>query len=472
MLNLYNQMLINSRGINTVEDLTKSYKVNIENYLVSKGYSINGLSDRAKSILFVALVDILVVRNNDKFYFVTLNPEMIKDNCLNEIPVTNKLIRLDVYNASVLLLKASVLDTYTDLVNSTIYSLSQVVNWHNELISYLNNGLCKVKVRGTWFTCQNCYTKLRNLPTSCKLLTENINGSIMELPLLDITDYKPYEDCSLVSDLYKGIVNINGKMVTLNREILENYYGVDLLYTKLENIVMRYEYCLEELLSVGYNLPLSYYLNKYNLSFSDCKDTTDLQRILTDLVSKRKCYNDSIVYARVLNSKDYYYKIDLSNLGNYNFSKVDLDTKSYRYYAICNYGFVYVNINAESASLAMDYGEQKLKEQLRVDFRFCTLKKDNTVIRGYLLDNDMLYELYDSIKLGYIEGFDKYSEIIYKILDMNNIFNYSDSTIKLEFINNLAKRYGQESNLNIYGVVDVFMNFCDMLEKRKSGILL
>jgi hypothetical protein len=517
MYGLYKQILDKSKdkkGCIVVDTLiaNANMQTEVNNKLISEGYLIQNLNYKAKAILFTALVDIIVVCKDNQYYLATFNQDKIKElaNLGRLIPNAGEndlsgvdrifrnntkdvicqyllqdkfhLIKLNLYEkskTSFTLCSVGTMNPYPSLDVEQVYSLSQISAWHNELYNALVKGIYKLSVGSETYICQNYLSNTKSVVTGGVLVTKDLNNNLLELPIFKIRSYEPYNDNSFIQNLYKGIVEFDGNNITLNREILEKYYGSKVVYSKLESKGVRYRYCLEELLSIGNKYSLAYYINKYALEIYDCNTIYDLQDRLYSLIAKEKSETNEVINARVLTSvntilaghKSYYIRINLSKVANHNTKVVeniaDVMPKTYQYYAISpSLGYNCVEVNATSDSLAEKYGETEFARQFGKDSKFSGLMCEGKLIKGikgYKFGIDIQRKLCQSIMLGYKSNYEGYAKVIRKMLDDNNIHNYSDETIQLLYINNLARisKYGED--IKMFDVMQEFIKFCELL---------
>lgn len=515
MKGLYKQLCDktkDAKGLLPVEQLVTRAGISSEitNKLISLGFNVQNLGQRGQAILFTALNDIIAVYKGDSFYFATLCVDKLKEliqyNMLlpnegcknlsgvdrlvraNTIETINAylaqgkyhFIKLNIYDkckTSCSLFTATGMNPYPDLISETVYSLSNIANWHNELYNVLVKGCYKLTLGDNYVLCQNYLSSTMSLPTSGILLTKDLNNNVIEVPLHRIRDYEPYNSDGFVMKLYKGVVSYDGSLITLNRQLLEKYYGEKLVNSKLESKSVRYRFCLEELLSRGYKFSLAYYINKYQLDIYDANDIYDLADKLKALIKRED--DKGIINARVLTSanqilsghKSYYMKINLDKIGNHEVKVVeDLSSvmpKDYDYYAISpSLGYNKVTVSATSDSLAMKYGESEFERQFGKNSKFIGVVAEGRLIKGikpYKMSIDIQQKLCQNIMYGYKANYEGYKKILLQILAENNINTYSDEAIKLIYINGLARKYRYGQDVKLLDVIDHLIQFMELL---------
>lgn len=517
MLGLYKQILDKSKGKKGLIPVDKlisdsGFMSEVTNKLISEGYPVQNMDMKRKSILFTALVDIIVVFKNNQYYLATFNQAKVlelhqlgrvipnegeKDlsgvdrqlryntkEVVYQYLIQGKfhLIKLNLYEKSktnFTLVSVSGMNPYPSMDVEIVYSLSQVAEWHNELSNTLVKGIYKLTVAGNQVICQNYLSTTKSVATGLTLVTRDVNNNVLELPLKDITDYVPYNDNDFIQKLHSGVVSYDGVNITLNRTLLEKYYGAKDLYTKLESKGVRYRYCLEELLSIGNKYSVAYYINKYALDIYDCDSIYDLQNKLKSLISKEPELNKEIINARVLTNvgqilgghRSYYIRINISKLYNHSVQVVeniaDVMPKTYQYYGISpSLGYNCVEVSATSDNLAEKYGATEFERQFGSDSIFSGLSCEGRLIKGikgYKFGIDIQRNLCQGIMYGYKENYQGYAKTIYKMLKVNGVVNCTDEMIQLLYINKLARKYRYGANVKFIDVMKEFIDFCEVL---------
>lgn len=513
MQNLYKSIISKPvTGLKQVDEIIASAGMNdaVCNKLKSLGFMIDNLSFKQKAILFTSLVDIIVVIRDNHYYLATMCPEKIMElnqlgrlipnanesdlrgvdklltnntvSVINQYLVKGKfhLIKLNVYEkcrTSFTLVSANNMNPYPDLVMEKVYSLTNFANWHNELYNVLIKGIYRLHTDSGDIICQNYLGHVKSVCTGGSLIAKGVDDDLKEIPLWQIKSYEPYSENPFIEKLYKGIVKYDGKNITLNRELLKNYYGEKVVNTKLESLGVRYRYCLEELLSIGDKYSLAYYINKYDLKIYDCDDIYDLAKRLEGLIEKG---TDGVVNARVLTSYEqiktghvsYYVRINLSKLSHHTIEDVEDITKvmprTFKYYAIsASLGYNCVEVKATSKELAEKYGEVEFKRQFGNDSGDCiTLLDDKDIIKGfrpYKFSIEIQRRLCQNIMYGYRENYQGYVKIIREMLKNNGIDSCSDECIKLLYVNNLARKTKYGKDVALKDVMYEFLKFCELL---------
>lgn len=515
MKGLYKQLCDKTKdvkGLLPVEQLVTRAGIasEITNKLISLGFNVQNLGQRGQAILFTALNDIIAVYKGDSFYFATLSVDKLKellqynmllpnDGCkdlsgvdrlvrANTVETINAylsqgkyhFIKLNMYDkckTSCSLFTVTGMNPYPDLISETVYSLSNIANWHNELYNALVKGCYKLTLVDGSVLCQNYLSSTMSLPTSGILLTKDFNNNLIEVPLHKIRDYEPYNFDGFVMKLHKGVVSYDGSLITLNKQLLERYYGEKLVNSKLESKSVRYRYCLEELLSRGYKFSLAYYINKYQLDIYDADDIYDLADKLKTLIKRED--DKGIINARVLTSasqilaghKSYYMKINLDKIGNHEVKVVeDLSSvmpKDYDYYAISpNLGYNKVTVSATSDNLAMKYGETEFERQFGKNSKFIGVVTGGKLVKGikpYKMSIEIQRKLCQNIMYGYTANYEGYKKVLLQILAENEINTYSDEAIKLVYINGLARKYRYGQEVKLLDVIDHLIQFMELL---------
>lgn len=480
----------------------------VKRCLEMQGYDLSVLNDDGIACLFFALNDILVVRDKESFYLCTMSMQKLKElfDAQRIIPKagesadmmqTRKLISantLGIVNDYLAQGKFHVLklnmveycqnyyflasvghmNPYPTFQGKTVYTLSSVIKWHAELSNTLTKGYLKLSLSsGEDLVCHNYLSRSATIPTSCSIIVHDNDNTAVKLFLWDISYYFPYSDNDFVLKLMQGVVRYDGVDVTLNRDILERYYGKQ-LYTSLESIGVRRKYCYEELLSVGTKYSVQYYVNKYNLEIYDCDDIYSLEKKLAGLIKKEPVDN-GIVHARILYSSDalkagyksFYQSINLNSLESHSVEVVEdvqsVMPKEYLYYAISEeMGYASVSVKATSVSLAKKYGETEFTRQFGKHAYFCSLILDGVVVSGagqFNITISAQYNLCQSLMYGYVQNYDGIRKGLVKICESNGIHGVDDDCIKFLFINRLARQFKDCTKLKLHEVSKALIDF-------------
>ena len=520
MQKIYKQIMenYNKDKLLTVEDLIKSNSYlfdQIKIKLTQEGYNIKGLSDKQIAVLFFALVDILFIVKDDKFYLATMCESSIKElfNLGRVVPRKdedsyysrtksvlsantkeniNEYLAKGKFHFIKLVDIASARDTfflcslygmkpYPDLKSEKVYTLSCMSDFHNNLYNKLLSECYKITTENETFVCQSYMYNIRSLVTSGKLVTKTADNLVTEILLWKIKSFEVFSENDIIQKLLRGVCTFDGVKITLNRDILQAYYGAD-LYSKLESEGVRRRYCLEELISLGNkSKDVNYYLSKYGLK-SECKDIYSLRDELKSMLKTDKVYNSGMIHARILDSKEsilnghkqLYKTINLSKVKDHKFEEVsDIKTvlpKVYTYSAISDkFGYASVEINTTSTELAMKYGERLFRRQFGEPIKFCGLQAGVELIKGFpllALGIEEQHILYKSVKRSYTD-FESYQDIIYKICRRNKITWCTDDYIKFLFINKLAEKETDSSNLKFYDLVYSLLQFLHSIKSAK-----
>ena len=524
---LYKQILASNKetGCTDVETLMKnSYMINqVKASLEKDGFLIKGLNDREISVLFFALLDILLVVDKDgSMTIVTLCYNKLRElyNSGRVIPAEGeqgvtktwsviinnnmqvinrylkekrfhfvKLIPLEECKNTSFICSVSYMKPYPTVGNGEkIYTMSDVASWHNKLYNALIQGSLKLKTVDGTVICQNYSIKdvLPSIPTSGELNTKTLDNTVISIPLWNIESFDTYHRNDLVRRLTEGVCTYKGAKITLNREILEKYYGAKILYTKLESKNVRMKYCLEELMMIGNNVSPYYLIQKYGLDFK-CQTTRELYSQLIKNIKevKQTNSNTSTVHVRVLlpvsqilsGKKSFYMTINLSSLEEDIIEVKDVKEvlpKEYTYSAISSrMGYTHAIIVALSESLALKNGETEFIRQFgdMVLFKGLT-SADGNVLKGtkrYNVGINDQMRLCQSIMYGYKENFDSYAKILREVCEKAGVVEPTDDEIKFLFINQLAKKARDPRKVTLSIMSPELINLLDILETRESA---
>lgn len=502
MKQLYNSIIKKHKNLVQIEDFYPSLEI-IKSKLVSEGYNISKLSDRGIVILFISLVDIIFIIQDNKMTIVTLNQDKIMElhklqriitrddersyektyqilkcntkDVINQYLLEGKFhfIKLNPYEpcqSYFFLVSISGMNPYPKLdKKELIIPLDSMSNRFNMIYNCLLVDVCKLKLKnGSYKICHNANKKLKSTVTSGYILTNNLDNTIEKIYLWDIVSCEPYSENEFIQALLSGVVDYKGAKITLNKDILFQYYG-NKLFTTLESKGVRERYCLEELSGVDYKYDYTYYLKKYNLDI-ECDSLPSLVLELQKIVDKPEKKNENVVHARVLTSnlehKSFYMTIDLRKLEDY---KVIEDLRKvlpnrYRFYAISKgLGYNFVEVTATSEDLAVKYGKAEFKRQFG-DIVYTCNKRTPRV-----LGINIQRSLCQNIMYGYVENYKGYSPIIKDICKSNNLIEPSDEHIKFLYINQLAKKYKSGSSVVFVDVIKYLLDFMDLLKSTEKA---
>lgn len=522
LYNIYNSILSTNkrRGLVRVEDLmTDSGLINkVREKLQEKGYQISTVNDRDVAILFFSLVDILFVVKDDKFVLMTMSNEKLiellelqrliprhDERMLektysiimsNTVEVINHYLKSGKFHEIKLnqakygsdtnfLAQLSGFSPYPSLNNGEqIYTLTNVNNWNKELKKALINGVNELILENQ----DNVYCSLDRkhnnyIITGGNFIARDINNELIKLPIWQIKDYRPYNENSFINSLLNGVVNFDNTKITLNRDILEKYYG-SILYSRLESENIRKLYCLEELMT-SMCADINYFLSKYNLKYN-CTSVQELEAILKNEVSFKN-NKPFIIHARVLGSvnsilaghKSFYLTINLNKLKSHKYEVMEdymeLMPKQYKYYAISsNYGYYGIDITASTEESAMTLGKKEFERQFGDHIKFCTLALNNKILKGspiFNLNVNIQRRLCQNLMWGYVPNYKGYAEVLKLILKMNSL-EFNEDYVKFLFVNNLARKVKLAQNLKLDFVVISLIDFLTILKNGKAEELL
>lgn len=494
---LYYKILQESKTTNSLESIYDvysncKYKSEISTVLKSLGYEV---SPSLEVILFFALVDILVVVDDkNNFYYVTLSERklfelrklglivpknsnsdfkdesnLIRNNNIdkiNEFLKDNKLhfIKLVPIDENSFICNMTGMNPYPSLKSLSskkIYCESIISKYYYNIQNLLVRGYYNI---GDFIATIDILTRRKydnNCSMRCKLYVSTLEGSFKSIYLWNIKKLEPYVLSNIQRVLTYGVCKINGSYYTLNRNILEKYYGN--YYLRLESLGVRRKYCFEELCTTGKPADVGYYIKKYYL-FDDnlvnsCESIDELKRVLYEKVSSTKI--NQRVNARILTSpsvilnkhKSYYMTVD----DNTRFEVVenidDIMPKVYKVSGSCSMGYAYVEVKATSFNTAKSIG---VKEFIRC---YGSLYEDKILgiqcCENYKLSPvfDISFEsqrlLCQFLNWGYVKFFPEYSARLREIINTACLKSVDDDIIKYLFVNPLAKEVGRGNSVTL-----------------------
>lgn len=464
-------------------------------------------SQEQESVLFFALVDILVVVDKDNnFYYATMceskllelkqlgrllpknddlnfskASSLVKLNTvstINEYLVKNKFhfIKLNRLNCNSFFFNIGTMNPYPSITNERVYSIDIVTKIYLNTVNLLSRGM--YKIGSLICTASPVATSGRQINTcsiDCKLNVKTLDGILEELYLWDISNIENYYESDKVKSLMTGICNVDGVLITLSRDILQRYYGST--YLDFESQGVRERYCLEELFDVNISADLRYYITKYKL-FRDsevmsCKDVFQLREVLRSRLKQIK-HDDKYINVRVLvNSglimskhRSYYKKINID-------SDIEVITKPElylpRYFkagGVTPLGYYYVDVIATSARKAVDLAREEFKRQFGELYnnKVLGLQEGNNVCEKchpvYTISLETQRKIAEVMSWGYANHFNDYAKYIRSIFDTFKLgYTISDDAIKLLFVNKIAKEVGKCKNVNLVSVGYSLENF-------------
>ena len=290
----------------------------------------------------------------------------------------------------------------------------------------------------------------------------NISNETESIFIFDIVDIEYLDENTFLSNLQVGVVKYNKRNITLNRKLLEDYYG-DRLYTDLESINTRYRYCLDDCYHCS-DSDLDFLINKYNL---DLKVSTiaELKDRLSKLIKHGK-ENNNIVRARVLTRnlkhQSFYMTIDLTKVKPDDWRVMDykmLEEHDFTVAALSKgTGYITCIVNANSKELAIKYASNKF------DYLYGDVEKIIGVDNIYRITLDEQYELRRLVRLDLKNNFNDYSSILRMICINNQLPVPTDNEIKYLFANKIAR-----SNKTVYDITNILLNFLEMISDPKTS---
>lgn len=517
MQNIYNQIMCENknRGLTPVEDLLGDSRYVVEQKLNQLGFITKGLSVKQIATLFFALVDILFIVKDDSFYLVTMSEDKLKDlmnqgrllprkddtnynktssiiygnNCaiINKFLSEGKfhfikLVPAEGCECKSFFCTLSTMNPYPTLDNEKVYTLTDVNTWYKDIVTNLVRGTCKIN---NTYIASSYMSRLNNTSTCGLVFFTNNEGDLSSLPIWKIKRIEPYTDNDNLNKLLSGVCQCKDEKVTMNRQILEEYYGSE-LYQRLESKNVRYKYCLEELLVCSKMHDVWYYKCKYGIT-ERFNSINELESFLVENTKLGDSYDSVHCNARKLcpsgqigdGKKSFYMKVkldskDLIELKDYS----SIMPKLYTYYAISNmYGYRGVDIKSTSDDLAIKKGKEEFERQFGNNKNLNTgclaLLKEGKLIRGkqpYNFNIDTQRALCQNIMYGYkknYQGYVKYIRDLYKCTNLS-VFP-SDELIQFLYINNLAIKYKNGADVILVDVIKYLLDFFDLLSDKDKA---
>lgn len=470
------------------------YRPDISKHLKELGFKC---SRGMESTLFFALVDIVVVvDSSNNFYYATFSESKLlelkkigrllpkkgetdysKESSLvssntfqkiNEYLANNKFhfIKLTNLDEDSFYCTISGMKPYPTLTNERVYSLDFIAIYYWEMSKLLVRGM--FKVNDIVCSASPVITQgkqLNNCASTCKINVKTLDGLLEEFYVWDIKSIEQYASSALVENLFKGVCKVGKTYLTLNREILEVFYGSN--YLEFESKGVRIRYCLEELFGITGKEDLRYYISKYKFyddkEICACKSVYELKTLLRSRVRQVK-YTSKTVNARVLASPNailskhisYYKKIPI----NADFEVVkDIESifpQVYRVSGVCSLGYCIVEVLATSPKVAETTGKKEFIRQFGnlYNDKILGIQKGSEICRGkhpvFNINIDTQRKLCEVMRWGYRDNYVDYSRYIKGIISTLNLdLDVLDDYIKLFFVNNIAREAGNSKNITL-----------------------
>lgn len=354
------------------------------------------------------------------------------------------------------------------LVNCRVITLQDIKTTFDKVLNCFRNG--SVEINGEQYI-----SYVKGTPTSGELLLMDKNSEMVAVPLYSI---KTVSNCRLSGNagkLVRGVYEYKGIKVTLNRDILEKYYGEQLLYSKLESKGVRYRYCYFDILIHGDMQSAYYYKSKYGIE-ENFSNISELLRIVKKGMTSvsEKCIARRLCSASSLLRKDggkpsFYVTIPENAV----LKEVSSNLELYKIYAVnSNGGYVSCVCYGVDIKSAKTNAMSTITHDYGGTTEIVTVVKDGNVLEGLQflsnMQNNVLKSIAQLLKYSYTDYFRDYSERIKLVAKNNGINGISDEHIKFLFVNNLAKKYRQPNKLEYHVVIKYLLRFFDLLYKGEA----
>lgn len=324
---------------------------------------------------------------------------------------------------------------YSRLINERVVTISEIKVLFDYILNTAKKGM--FSINGVPYS---QYKK--GLTTSGGIICSDINGELTEVSLLNIDTIKPYVSQKNAEELLTSVCTYKKYNVTLNTEILLNYYGSRYL-SELESKGVRYRYCYYDILMNGDSKSDYYYKSKFGIK-EDFHGLSELLTIVKSGMSKERkgCVARRLVpINQILTGKVSLYVTIPKDavLGVVN------NPSAFSIYYISNdYGYSRIDVVAVDVATAKAKAKVEFAKLYLKNFEVLSITQGDNILSGYKPLKNMpyqqLYDIYQSVAFSYTEGFDSYRDRLLRLASDNGISCINDLHIKYLFINTLAKK--------------------------------
>lgn len=454
----------------------------MRNTLTQAGFDVSGCSDDYVSKLYKLLFNICYIVNDktDSWYLATMSMPLLNElrrelridkDADVEISISD--VKNAIHDRKFCIIKLTQHDTTRfrgflaiankpkrrpSLENCRVIPLQEIKCVYDNLLQHFRVG--SVEINGKVYL-----SYIGGIPTSGELLLTDVNNEKVLVPLFNIKTVKSHVTNENISKLLTGVYEYNGIKVTLNRDILEKYYGEHKLYSKLESKGVRYRYCYFDILMHGDLQSNYYYKSKYGIT-EKFSNINELLKIVKNgmsggserCIARRLCSVSSLL-RNSKNKPSFYVTIP----DNAVLVKVASNLELYTFYIVSNeFGYTHCTSYGTDISTA----KQKLKAEYGGNFEVVTVIKDGKIIEGLQvlsnIDNKLLRDIAQLIKYSYVECFNEYSRKIKLLAENNGIKGVTDEHIKFLLVNNIAKKYRYSSGLEYSFIIKSLLKFFEL----------
>lgn len=496
-------------AIQRTDQLIKDEKELRQRLTVNFNLDVRKLSFKKLTYLYFALTDIIFVVQDGGFYLATMSSAKIRELLLeNRIALdagTNRALNFDTgiiqkyvnegrfhlikltplreIRFTNFICKVSTMNPYPTLDDAEVYSLTEVNRFFGGLQGMLTVTSQVLKMRdGTEEICQNFISSKRTICTSGEIIVHGAENEEKVLNLFDIDEVKSYPNNDFIKSLLSGVVRYDGKLVTLSYELLERYYGADVVYSRLESENVRKRLALSDILTSLVKQDAKYYINKYGLNIRDAETTFALELLLRESIKQDKI-GGKVIHARQLcpyaqiqsGHKSYYVSINLDRLGSHDISEVDntneIMPKEYVFLGISSsLGYQKVVLNALSQDIALDRGKESFEHQFGDLYKFCSLYENGKLVKGckrLSLGLNITRDLCQSMMYGYKSNYSSYSKKLHEICQQNGVL-FMDDSCQYLFVNTVAKQYKDSADIKYPELVSMLVQYLCLLKDDKK----
>lgn len=310
------------------------------------------------------------------------------------------------------------------------------------------------------------YSFVGGIPTSGSILLTNSDGEPVEVDILRCQKIEKYITSQNMRKLLSGVYRYKNELVTMNRGILDEYYGSDLL-SKLESKGVRYRFCYFHIMLNGDYKSDFYYKSTFGIE-EPFKGTYELLKLVKKHMSKG--FRKSGYTARRLVSKNQLFtgkkSLYITIPDDAVLEQVSDGLRVKTAYGVnANFGYVHCNAKGVDKNSVRSNALSKFSQDYGGDTVIMSIVDSEKLEDGYNILKSLTYEiqcsLWEAVRCGYRENLDSYSSKIMFIASENGIEGVTELHIKFLFANVLAKKERLAQNVSFADCIKCLVVFLD-----------